>query len=463
MGLRRTMRLKYKILLLAVVPLVVSLLLIMWAVQVQQASVAERQRLQVRTAYMAAKETELRHYVALALSTISPLYNTGRNDAAIQQQAMQQLANLDYGADGYFFLYNMDGVNLMHPRQPELVGKDLSEMRDPRGEPTIRMLLQRARTGGGFVVYQWNKPSTQLPTSKLGYVTTLERWGWMIGTGLYLDDIDAVIADLDKELAGHVHNTLVSIALAGGLGVALIFACALVLSFSEFKVSDAKLTLLTRKVVQSQEEERAHLSRELHDGTSQTLVAVKLLIESALDRLHSAEVAARQPLTRALERLKEALAEVRGMSHRLRPVMLDTLGLPAALNHLGEETCGPAGVRFHMEVEGPPVDLPDDVKTVLFRITQEALTNIQKHAGSANVSLRLGFERRVLRLSIHDDGRGFDAQRMREHPSRGIGLRNMRERIEAIGGQLLVQSQPGLTRISAELPYSAIRRFAQAA
>lgn len=453
------MRLKYKILLLAVVPLLLSLALIAWAVRSEQSSLAERRRLQVRTAFMSAKQEELRHYVALALSTVSPLYNLGRDDEETKQQVMQRLANLDYGPDGYFFLYTMEGVNLMHPRQPELVGRNLVEMRDAGGEPTIRMLLERARAGGGFVVYHWRKPSSQVETAKLGYVTVLERWGWMIGTGLYLDDIDAIMHQLDQEIERNVQTTLMWIAGAGGLGVALIFACMLVLSFSEYKVSDAKLTLLARKVVRSQEEERAYLSRELHDGTGQTLVAIKLLIESALDRMIDANESVRAPLARALERLKEALIDVRGMSHRLRPVMLDTLGLPAALNSLGEETCGQAGIEFTMELEGEPPELPDDVKTVLFRITQEALTNIHKHAASAHVGLRLTFDHRGLQLSIHDDGRGFDVDSVRQDPRRGIGLRNMRERIETIGGQLSVQSQPGLTRLSVELSNSAIRRF----
>lgn len=453
------MRLKYKILLLAVVPLLASLAMIAWAVQAEQNSLAERRRLQLRTAFMSAKQEELRHYVALALSTVSPLYNLGWDDEGTKKQVMQRLANLDYGPDGYFFLYNLEGVNLMHPRQPELVGRNLIEMRDTGGEPTIRMLLERARSGGGFVVYRWRKPSKQVEAPKLGYVTVLERWGWMIGTGLYLDDIDEFMQQLDDELERNVHDTLMWIAGAGGLGVALIFGCMLILSFSEHKVSDAKLTLLARKVVHSQEEERAYLSRELHDGTGQTLVAIKLLIESALDRLVGTNDTVRTPLARALERLKEALVDVRRMSHRLRPVMLDTLGLPAALNNLGEEMCGQVGVKFAMEIEGEATELPDDVKTVLFRITQEALTNIQKHAAGAHVGLRLSFGQKGLQLSIHDDGCGFDVDSVREHPRRGIGLRNMRERIETVGGQLIVQSQPGLTRITAELPYSAIQKF----
>ncbi len=453
------MRLQYKFVTLALVPLLASLILIAWALLSEQSSLAERRRLQLRTAIMAIKQEELRHYVALAMSTVSPLYNQGRDDDEIKKQVMQQLAHLDYGPDGYFYLYDMTGTNLMHPRQPELVGKNLVEMRDAHGEPTIRMLLERARTGGGFVVYHWLRPSTQVEAPKLGYVTVLERWGWMIGTGMYLDDIDTAMVQLDLELERNVHATLLWIAGAGGLGVALIFAATMVFRFTERRVSDAKLKLLARQVVSSQEEERAYLSRELHDGTGQTLVVIKLLIESALDRMEGSNEAVRSPLTRALERLKEALLEVRGMSHRLRPVMLDTLGLPAALQSLGEETCRPANITFTMETQGTLPDLPDDVKTMLFRITQEAMANTLKHAASRHIDLRLSFSAQALLLNIEDDGCGFNVESIREHPRRGIGLRNMRERIETIGGELTVYSKPGRTCITAVLPTAAIKNF----
>lgn len=453
------MRLKYKTLLLAVVPLVVSLLLIAWAVEREQGALAERRRLQVRTAFMGAKEEELRHQVALAMSTISPVYNLGRNDEASKQEVKQRLANLDYGPDGYFFVYTMDGKNLMHPRQPALVGKNLIDLHDSKGEPTLRMLLERARSGGGFVVYQWVKPSTQKETPKLGYVTQLERWGWMVGTGMYLDDVDRVIQQLDEEMERNARNTFLWIAGVGAFGVALIFASTLLLRVSEHRESDAKLKLLARKVVSSQEDERAHLSRELHDGTGQTLVVIKLLIESSLDRMGDASDSVRVPLARALERLKEALVEVRGMSHRLRPVMLDTLGLAAALQSLGHEACNEAGISFNMIASGTLPDLPDDVKTNFFRITQEALSNIQKHAACQNVVLQLRFDSGGLKLVIEDDGGGFDLESVRVHPSRGIGLRNMRERIEAIGGRWAIHSEPGRTRVSAELSAKVLKRL----
>lgn len=455
------MRLKSKIILLAMLPLVASMGLIVVAQRQQEHLLAQRQEALVRSAYLNEARNELRHLTALALSTVSPLYNTGRNDDEIKQQAMRRLAALDYGSDGYFFLYDFNGVNLMHPRQPELVGRNLLKLRDENGEFPIQMMRDKALGGGGFVTYSWNKPSTQNPAPKIAYVTSLERWNWWFGTGIYVDDIDQVVAQLDLELAARTRATMNWIGAIMGLGLLLIFGGGLWLSVHELRLADAKLTLLARQVVGSQEAERAYLSRELHDGTSQTLVSVKLLTEAALERLPSDNTGARAALTRAVERLKEALVEVRGMSHRLRPVMLDTLGLSAALGQLAEEMWGLSETRVTVRVDGPPVDLPEDIKTVLFRVTQEALTNIQKHAGASRVDLRLVFSEGGVQLQVQDNGQGFDTEAIGRHPSQGIGLRNMRERLASIGGRLSVQSRPGLTVVSAEVPATAIERFAR--
>ena len=453
------MRLKTKIILLAMLPLLASTGMIMLAQRQQEQLLSQRQAALVRSAYMDAAHNELRHFTALALSTISPLYNTGRDDDDIKRQAMRQLAALDYGSDGYFFLYDFNGVSLMHPRQPEQVGRNLLKLRDAYGQFPVQLMRDKARTGGGFVEYSWNKPSTQNATPKIAYVTSLERWNWWFGTGLYIDDIDQVVAQLDHELTVTAQTTMRWVAAILGISLLLIFGGGLWLSMHELRLADAKLTLLARQVVGSQEDERAHLARELHDGTSQTLVSVKLLTEAALERLPPDSAAARQALERAVDRLKTALVEVRGISHRLRPVMLDTLGLPAALSQLADEMWGLSTLRFAVHVDGEPIDLPEAIKTVLFRVTQEALTNIQRHSGATRVELRLVFDGGAVRLSVQDNGRGFQPDAISRDPQRGIGLRNMRERLASIGGALQLQSEPGLTVVTAEVPPAAIRRF----
>ena len=455
------MRLKTKIILLAMLPLVASTGMILVVQQQQERLLSQRQAVLVRSAYMEAARNELRHSVALALSTISPLYNTGRDDDEIKRQVIRQLAALDFGADGYFFLYDFDGVNLMQPRQPELVGQNLLDLTDAEGSQPVRLMRNKSLSGGGFVEYSWNKPSIQSPARKISYVTGLDRWHWWFGTGLYIDDIDPVVTQLGRELTDSNQATMRWTGTVLVFGLLTIFGFGLWMSMTELRVADAQLTLLARQVVGSQEAERAHLARELHDGTSQTLVSVKLLTEAALQRLPDDNSAARQALERAVERLKAALLEVRGMSHRLRPVMLDTLGLEAALNQLGDEMWGLSTTRFSLQVDGEPSALPDAIRTVLFRVTQEALTNIQRHAGATWVELRMMFADGAVALSVQDNGGGFESDVILRDPNRGIGLRNMRERLASVGGSLVLRSEPGLTVLTANVPQAAIERFSK--
>jgi two-component system NarL family sensor kinase len=453
------MRLKLKVFLLAVIPLIGSLALIALAVGYQARDLAARERALVESATMASKQAELRHYVDLAKSALAPLYDSGRDDEAIKQEAIRLLASLDFGSDGYFFLYDMAGKNLMHPRQPELIGRDLWEMRDNEGTPVIQNLIARAREGGGFVRYVWNKPSAGQQAPKLGYAVALPRWNWMLGTGLYLDDIQATLGQLDQQVSGNVTDTLWWIAAAAAFGVALIGISGLALNLSDARVADIKLRNLARQVVKSQEDERAHLSRELHDSTSQTLVSIKLLLESAMAQLDRAKAPQPAQLAKALARLGGAMHEVRNISHRLRPAVLDVLGLPAALEHLGQEFSEHSRLSFSIKVRGEQRRLPDEVNTVLFRVAQESLTNIEKHAGATRVRLRLVFHDGGLRMRLIDDGRGFDVPKIRVDPRRGIGLRNMRERVESIGGSFSIVSRPGQTQVLAEIPAQAIERF----
>jgi two-component system, NarL family, sensor kinase len=447
------MNLRLKLLIVATVPLALAFALTTWVLRQQQADLSQRQQELVRGAYSDATRSELRHYVALALSTVSPLYNTGRDDDDIKRLAMQQLVNLDYGPDGYFFLYDYSGRNLMHPRQPELVGRNLIELRDSRGVPVIRQMIDKARAGGGFVEYVWEQPSTHRESPKLGYVTGLDRWQWMIGTGIYTEELDRLALQLDEQLATSVHTTQRWVAAAAAVSIGVILASVLGLSITELRAADAKLMLLARRLVSSQEDERAWLSRELHDGTSQTLVSAKLLIESAIERLPADENSLRPLLQRSLARLSRALDGVREISHRVRPAELDTLGLNAALRQLGEESCTAAGVDFRFEGGGDePHGLSDEVRTTLFRVTQEALANVLKHAQARSVRLALDSGNAGVRLTLRDDGHGFDLGAVAQHPRRGIGLRNMRERLSNVGGRLEVVSGAEGTCIVAEVP-----------
>ena len=455
------MRPRSKFLLLAILPLLVSLGLIALAMRQQQQDLSRRERQVVETAYMAAKQTELLNHVGLARSLLAPLYDTRRDDAQTLAEALRLLSTMDYGIDGYFFVFDTGGRNLLHPRQPELQNQDLWDLKDAQGVPLIRELIARAHEGGGFVQYLWQKPSTRTLTPKLAYAISLPRWNMVIGTGLYLDDIQGTLTQIDRQVDENVASTMLWIAGIALFGVVLIGGSGMVLNFSEAKVADAKLRNLARQVVKSQEDERAHLSRELHDSTSQTLVSIKLLLESAATQL--GREATPPALQRAVQRLGDALHEVRRISHRLRPAELDTLGLPAALDDLAEEFNQHGRVRIALRLWGQADTLPDEVNTVLFRVVQGSLTNIEKHSKATRVQARLIFHAGGLRLRIVDDGIGFDVPAIRVDPRRGIGMRNMRERVESIGGEFSIESRPGRTAVLADLTAAAIERLRPAA
>jgi two-component system, NarL family, sensor kinase len=458
------MRLKAKIFLLAIVPFLLAIAGIGFGVRQQATALARTQHATIQAAYLSSKEVELRHYVELATSAIKPLYDAGRDnardDALLRMQALAMLQKMDFGPDGYFFVYDLQGNSLMHPREPERVGHNFWGLRDPQGQPTIQALIAAASHGGGYVRYVWQRPSTGRLAPKLGYVIALERWGWMLGTGIYLDDVDNALTRIDQRASANIERTMTWISAIALAGAAVIALCALVLNVSESRSTDAKLKRLAQQVVESQEHERARLSRELHDGISQMMVSAKLMLESALARFERGP--ARQPeaetaLAKGLARLGDTLREVRRISHALRPSMLDDLGLAAALDQLVRELGSETGVELSFaqraQADAPP--LPASVKTALFRIAQEALTNIVRHAHASRAAVTLDASAQAVTLSISDNGSGFDADLVLADARGGVGLRNMRERLDALGGTLRISSQVGHTVIAARVPLTA--------
>jgi two-component system NarL family sensor kinase len=446
------MKLRQKFIFLAIAPLIVALCAIALFIRQQAVTLAQQQRATIQQAYLATKQAELEHYVELASHAIAHLTGSGRKDPATLEEAKRVLASLSFGNDGYFFVYDLNGRNLMHPRQPELVGRDLWNLHDQFGAPTIQNLVAVAKKGGGLVRYNWAKPSSGVAAPKLGYVVPIADWGWMMGSGLYLDDVDAALAKVDAQQSKNIETTMWWIAGLAILAALAIGASGLALNVSESRVADAKLKVLAQRVVDSQETERARLSRDLHVGISQWLVSIKLQIEAGVIRLAGKpeqQQQARASFERTAEELNKVLGEVRRISHDLRPTLLDDMGLGAALAHLAGEFSQHSGMPVSFKAAGKVEKLPQVVGTVLFRIAQEALTNIERHAHASTISLSLERRRHELTLAVADDGAGFDTEDVAVHPQRGIGLRNMMERLDAIGGALQITSSTAGTTVRA--------------
>lgn len=447
------MELKHKILALTVLPLLLAIVAVGALVQYRAEQLAEQQAALLEESLLASKRAELKHYVELALSSIEPLYANPRLPREqAQTQAKAILQGLSFGDDGYFFAYDTGGRNLVHPRQPELVGRNLWDLTDPQGRHVIRALLAAARDGDGYQRYGWEKPSTHQMTEKLGYVELLPRWGWMLGAGIYLDDVERAAAQVRERARGNARSTLLALGAVALVAVLLVFAGGLALNVSEHRLADSKLKAMAQRIVQSQEDERARVSRELHDGISQLLVSVKFQFELAQHQLDHGDERASDSMRQGLGRLGEAIGEVRRISHDLHPSLLDTLGLAAALDQLSREFAQRTGiaVQQHTDHEMTALNRQPAKTVALFRIAQEGLCNIERHAHASQVDIQLCRHGNRVELTLIDNGRGCPADAL--YASAGIGLRNIRERVEHLAGDFSLQSIPGRTTLRVSLP-----------
>lgn len=210
--------------------------------------------------------------------------------------------------------------------------------------------------------------------------------------------------------------------------------------------SERRFRTLAKSVWHVQEEERRRLARELHDGIGQTLTALANQLQRILDDARGAgNLGLEHRLEDALELTRNSLRDTRELSRLLRPTLLDDLGLDAALNWLARTLTERTGLSIELHSELDEQRLHPDVETLVFRITQEALTNVIRHAQAR--SARIALERRgpVLRLRVEDDGRGLDPQTLAESERAGAsgGIRGMRDRAELFGGRVEIQSKPG--------------------
>lgn len=223
--------------------------------------------------------------------------------------------------------------------------------------------------------------------------------------------------------------------------------------------SQARETLrgeLLHQIVSAQERERQRIARELHDGTGQTLTALGLGFAAASENVqHNPDLASAQ-LAELKVMSTQALQELRDLIRDLRPSILDDLGLVPALKsqvQLFEER---TGVRAELVLNGRRQRVQPEIETIVFRIAQEALTNVAKHAHASQVTVQIGFAETVLNLEVRDDGQGFVPQTVfvaSEGNHQAWGLLGMQERVALVGGTCVVHSEPGQgTAVEVSIP-----------
>jgi PAS domain S-box-containing protein len=224
----------------------------------------------------------------------------------------------------------------------------------------------------------------------------------------------------------------------------------------ELELSHERLRALSRRLFEVQEEERRRLARDLHDDVGQALTALKIQLESFARP--GAELAARSRVDECVDTVQHTLERVRQLSLSLRPPQLDDLGLAAALRSHLDRQARVAGLQAHFEMEDAPQELAPDTETACFRVAQEAINNVLRHARARNLWVRLFTAGGRLAISVRDDGRGFDLESVRERSAGGasLGLIGMEERMALAGGSFELRSAEGQgTILLATFPLAA--------
>ena len=214
----------------------------------------------------------------------------------------------------------------------------------------------------------------------------------------------------------------------------------------------AALRMLSARLLRVQDEERRRIARELHDSLGQYLTAAKI----NLDVLARSDPKGSASLREAAELIDRAIADTRTLSHLLHPPLLDEAGFVAAAKWYVQGFGKRSGMAAELEIPGNFKRLPANVETVLFRVLQEALTNVHRHSRSRSVRVRLATPAHAIRLTIQDHGKGMPAETLHHFRKNGthvgVGLAGMRERIKELGGTLNIQSDTSGTVLKVEIP-----------
>jgi len=214
--------------------------------------------------------------------------------------------------------------------------------------------------------------------------------------------------------------------------------------FQQLEERNRELQALSERAINAQEEERRAIAHSLHDDTGQALSMLMIHLDRIDERIPERQTELKKQVADARSLAASALTELRRILSGLRPAILDDLGLVPAIRWFARTNLEPAGIRVVIKAPGVPLQFSPAVTTTLFRIVQEAVSNIVRHAGAGSVTIVLQPNEATVSLKIEDDGHGFDpgnASREAVELQR-LGLLGIRERVERLGGKIQIESAP---------------------
>ncbi len=231
---------------------------------------------------------------------------------------------------------------------------------------------------------------------------------------------------------------------------------------TERKMAEKALSIVSRRLIEAHEEERAWIARELHDDIGQRLVALKLNLETLRKSAHTSRADLREGIGKAIQQVCNLSSDMQALSHRLHSSKLKYLGLAAAAAGYCNELADQHKVEIDLHSENIPKDLSEEISLCIFRILQEALQNAIKHSGSRRFQVSLSRTSNEISLTVHDSGIGFDP--VEAIKGRGLGLTSMKERLKLVDGELSIESQLRAgTTIHVRVPLTSRTRSARSA
>ncbi len=289
------------------------------------------------------------------------------------------------------------------------------------------------------------------------------------------NDIQALVREMEADeqtLLRKRLNTWDRLFRRNLMAVSLTFVAAMLLLFYNFRFFFGELArtgevqrleresaesyrALSARIIELQDTERRKIARELHDSVGQYLAGLKINLGRLETRLRDAAPGVRDLASETTQLAERAVTEVRTISHLLHPPLLEELGLVAAVKWYAEGFAKRSGIQFRLDLAETAERLPREIDLALFRVLQEALTNVHRHSGADAVEIRVGCTRSEVDLSVRDNGHGIPQEklaRFRSGLAGGIGLAGMKERLGELGGRLSVESSSSGTLITATLP-----------
>jgi signal transduction histidine kinase len=275
-----------------------------------------------------------------------------------------------------------------------------------------------------------------------------------VGLELFARRKDGSLFPVDVSLS-HVETP------KGPMALALVSDISERVRAQEHLLEAESIRNLTAGLLRGQEQERRRIARELHDGINQTLAALSIELSTLEDQFPVSD-ATRRRLLSIEDRVLAISEEIRRISHELQPSILEHAGFVAALRSHCREFSTQTKIQTHVTTHRVPERIDPAIATSLFRLSQEALQNVAKYSGATEVRLRVAEDREGIRLSISDNGRGFDpAQARREG---GLGLTSMNERARSLGGTLSIESRPGAgVTVTVWVPLTTLKTLPAAA